>query len=122
MMERLYQLFIAPRQHDEDIRNREVVLNVLLAGTLAMLIFAVLLLLFSWLVLDYPYAELRSVWVAASAAMVGGLYWMSRSGRYRVAAFFLVGLYALMAGGVIYRWGINIPTGELLTGLVIVLA
>ena len=29
-----YTIFFAPRQKDEDIRNREVVLNVLLAGTL----------------------------------------------------------------------------------------
>ncbi len=121
MIQRLYNLLIAPRQQDEDIRNREIVLNVLLTGTLFMLLLALLLLLFVWLG-QHSIAGLRTIPLVGALATVGGLYVLSRRGFYRIAAFFLVGLYSLMAAGVILRWGITIPTGELLTGLVIVLA
>ncbi|HSW66258.1 MAG TPA: HAMP domain-containing sensor histidine kinase [Bacillota bacterium] len=122
MIKRLLHLLIAPRQQDEDIRNREIVLNMLLAGTLLMLALAFCLLLFHWLVQHYQIAATRSLSVLGALLMVGVLYTLSRRGYYRIAAFVLVGLYSLMAAAVIYQWGITIPTGELLMGLVIVLA
>lgn len=122
MFQKLYTLFIAPRQPDEDTRNREIVLNVLLAGTLLVLLLALPLLLVSYLGLHHTYVAPRIGMIVAVIAGVGLLYRLSRAGRFKIAAYLLVGLYFLLASFSVYRWGINIPSGILLYGLVIVLA
>jgi signal transduction histidine kinase len=119
---RLYRFFIAPKQRSEDIRNREVVLNVLLSGTLLMLLAALPLSVISLVVLRHHYALSGVLSVLVATALVSVLFALSRSGHYRVAAFILVGIYFLLATMVVYRWGITIPVGVLLNGLVIVLA
>ncbi len=119
---RFYNLFIAPRQTNEDMRNREVVLNVLLTGTLGMLGLVFLLLLFSWTVAGYHYVLSRLLLVLPIVAIVGSLYGLSRRGYYRTAASYLVAIYFLLAAAMVYRWGVTLPTAELLNGLVIVLA
>ena len=122
MLHRLYNVFIAPRQHDQDIRNRELVLNVLLAGTLVMLGLFFLLILFNLAALHYRYVLARLILLAPIIALTGALYTISRRGHYRVAAFTLVGIYFLLASGMVYHWGVTLPIPELLNGLTIVLA
>ncbi|HSX33256.1 MAG TPA: HAMP domain-containing sensor histidine kinase [Candidatus Saccharimonadales bacterium] len=122
MTGRLYNLFIAPKQTDEDTRNREIVLNVLLAGTVIMLLLALPMALFSFLVLDHRYALMGVISVVVSLFAVAGLYALARAGYYRLAACLLVGIYFLLAFDVVYKWGVTIPAGVLLNGFVIVLA
>jgi signal transduction histidine kinase len=122
MGSRLYRLFIEPRQHDADIRNREIVLNMLLASTLGLLLLAVLLLAVLWVGFKDPNVSATTIGIALAAVFVGSLYRLSRFGYYRLAAALLVGLYFLLATAVVYFWGIATPAGPLLYGLVIVLA
>lgn len=122
MLQRLYRIFIEPTQRDADTRNRELVLNVLLAGTLLLLGLTLLLYLGTWLFLDYKYVGGRSVGIIVAALFIALLYRLSRHGHYRLAASLLVGLYLFLASAVVARWGIFTPTGILLYGLVIVLA
>jgi signal transduction histidine kinase len=122
MLERLYTIFIAPRQRDRDMRSREVVLNALLAGTLLVLASALLLMVFDYMVLGYTYLAGRTVGIAVAGAFIGFLYWLSRTGRFRISSALLISLYMLLATLVAYRWGIVTPTAVLLYGLVIVLS
>lgn len=121
MWQRIYKQFIAPRQEDEDARNREFVLNVLLSGTLVITSLSFLLLLSSILLFGNDVA-LRIVSVAGMLAIVSGLYALSRSGHFYPAAYILTGLYLLVATLVAQRWGITMPVAILLFGLVIVLS
>lgn len=118
----IYDLLIAPRHRDEDIRNREIVLNVLLTGTLFITLLGLLLLIAEIFILQDAYLLTRTLLVAGVAAFVGGLSILSRRGWHRVAASMLVGVYFLLATALAYHWGINIPVGALLYGLVVVLA
>ncbi len=119
---KLYHLIIAPRQRDVDLRNRELVLNVLLAGTLAILLATFFILVGLFLVKHEGYMGPRALALLAVLAFVGGLYGMSRLGRHKIPSFLLVGVYFLLATTLVSQWGINIPTGILLFGLVIVLS
>lgn len=125
MLRKIYTLFIAPRQQHEDTRNRELVLNVLLFSTLTIILLSLPLFLHAYLILHEDFAIGRMLWVLTILAFVGSLYGLSRSGRYRryrIAAFLLLAVYFLLASVVIFEWGVTVPVGILLFGLVIVLA
>lgn len=117
----IYSLFLAPRQKDEDVRNREVVLNVLLAGTLAILGLAELVIVSNY-ISGLTFLLPRAAALAVVFLLVLSIYWMSRRGWYRLAAWLLVGIYLMLALGVGLVWSISLPSAVLLYGLAVVLA
>lgn len=117
----VYTSFFAPRQQDEDIRNRELVLNVLLAGTLVILALAVLVIIGSYL-WGRTFVLPRGVALSIVFLFVFGIYRLSRVGRFRLAAWLLVGTYISLAAAVGAIWSIALPSAVLLYGLVVVLA
>jgi len=122
MSHRLYRIFIEPRQYDADIRNREIVLNMLLASTLGLLGLAFVLLVVLWVGFNDHDVSATTAGIGLAALFVGSLYRLSRTGHYRSAATLLVCLYFLLATAVATFWGVATPAGPLLYGLVIVLA
>lgn len=116
----LYKRFIAPRQEDEDTRNREFVLNVILAGTSLVTVLSFLLLLLSLALGNHVIMRFGAV--VAMGMIIGGIYYLSRSGRFRAAAYVVVALYSLVAILVGLSWGVSMPVTVVLFGLVIVLA
>lgn len=119
MLHRLYTYFIEPRQKDEDLRNRELVLNVLLVGTLVLLLSTVLLLVLSYFGFHHRYVLVRMEGVTAALVATWWIYFLSRSGRQQIAAWLLIGIYLLIATSVAWRWGVTIPSAALLFGVVI---
>lgn len=121
VLHRLYAFFIEPHQRDEDLRNREFVLNILLLGTLILLSCGVLLLLISYTIFGNTYVLGRMLGVSIALVATWWIYFLSRSGWHYSAAWLLVGMYMLLATAVAWRWGVNIPSAVLLFGLVIML-
>jgi len=119
-MGRLYTRLIEPQQRSEDLRNRELVLNVLVTGTIGVFFAAFALLILSLSV--HPYVLTRVILVGIGLTIALGIYRLSRIGQYRSAAYLLIGLYGGIATGVAYRWGITIPAAMLLYGMVLVLS
>lgn len=117
----LYQALIEPRHTDEDIRNREIVLNALLASMSFILVCALLVLAFRIITGD-TFLATRAVSVFATALLVGSLLFLSRRGWHRTASSLLILIDFLLASVLVYEWGIGVPTAILLYGLVIVLA
>lgn len=116
-----YTVFFAPRQKDEDIRNREVVLNVLLAGTLLILGLALLVIVGNY-ARGLTFLAPRGVALGLVFLLVLGIYRLSRRGQYKTAAWLLVGIYVLLAASVGLVWSISLPSAVLLYGLVVVLS
>lgn len=121
MMSRFYKRFIESRQRTEDLRNRELVLNVLVTGTIIAFVAALLLLLGS-LSAHHEFVLLRTLVVVLGLLVTLGIYRLSRTGDYRSAAYLFIGLYSAIAAGVAYRWGVTMPHATLLYGLVLVLS
>jgi signal transduction histidine kinase len=121
MFKRLYTYFIAPRQKDEDARNRELVLNVLLLGTLVLLGCGVFLLVIAYFFFGHTYVLPRMAAIFAALVATWWMYFMSRSGSNRMAARFLILIYLLIATAVSWRWGVTLPSAAVLFGLVIML-
>lgn len=121
MLYTLYKTFIEPRQHDEDLRNREIVLNILLAGTVTILLLALVMLCIGYITGD-TYLGIRILMLSAALVFVGGMYRLARLQQYYLTACLLLAIYFVMATGVAMSWGLIMPTGVLLYGLLIVLA
>jgi signal transduction histidine kinase len=119
MFKRFYTYFVAPRQKDEDARNRELVLNVLLLGTLVLLGCGVFLLLIAYFFFGHTYVLPRMAGIFGALAATWWIYFMSRSGWNRMAARLLILIYLLLATAVAWRWGITLPSAVMLFGLVI---
>jgi signal transduction histidine kinase len=119
---RLYDAYIAPRQRAPDAQNRELVLNVLLVSSLLLLSVLSFLLIISYAALQHAYVLNRIAVCLGALLVIAVFYSLSRRNHYRLAAYGLVLLYYLMATVLIVSWGIILPLGELLCGLVIVLS
>lgn len=117
----IYRLFFAPRQRDEDIRNREIVLNVLLAGTLLILSLAIVVIVGNY-ISGRTFVVPRAAALVLVFLLVLGIYRLSRRGQYTLSAWLLVTVYLLLATGVGLAWSISLPSAVLLYGLVVVLA
>src|SRR6476646_340711 len=86
MLHKLYTRFIQPRQKNEDLRNREFILNVLLAGTLSLMLAAIVILLYSYAILHNTYVLARLLGIAGAFGVTWWIYFLSRSGWRRAAA------------------------------------
>src|SRR3982751_990935 len=118
---KLYRIFIAPRQQDEQTRNREIVSNIVLVGTIGLMAVLLLLLLVSFAALGNSYV-LGRIGVCGGAFLYLGItYWLSRTRHYSAAAYLLVIFYGVLATGILRQWGINTPLGVLMMGVFIVL-
>lgn len=117
----IYTLTLAPRQKDEDVRNREIVLNVLLAGTLSIVGLAELVIVSNYLN-GLTFLWPRVLALAGIFLLVLCIYWISRRGWYRLAAWLLVGIYFVLALSAGVLWSISLPSTVLLYGVVVVLA
>ncbi|HUB93741.1 MAG TPA: ATP-binding protein [Verrucomicrobiae bacterium] len=119
-MNNLYKRFIEPRQSSEDLRNRELVLNILVTGTIAAFFVAFCILLAN--LPTYHYVFGRTIIVGIGLLIAFGILRLSRIGHYTLAALLLIALYGAVGIGVIYVWGVTMPTGVLLFGLLITMA
>lgn len=117
---RLYRALIQPKQSDRQLRNREVVCNMLLLGTGGLMFCLFLLLLLSYTVANNTFVGGRIAVCVGAFAYLGGVYWLSRSGRSQAAAYLLVLFYLVLALGSVWVRGIDVPFSILLLGIVIV--
>ena len=122
MLHRLYSFLIEPRQKDEDLRNREYVLNVLTAGTAILLLCGIIALSINYLALEHYYVLGQMAGIAATFAGVCAVFGLSRSGRHLLAARLLVAIYLVLASSVAWRWGVILPSAVLLFALVIMVS
>ena len=119
---RLYRALIAPRQPDEDKKNRELVLNFLLAGTLLIVLLAFAQFVLAITIGGEQFLVPRMLIVLAFGVFIGTLMWLSRKGWHKTASLLLVLIYFCLATALVFLWSIYLPIGGLLFSLVVVLA
>lgn len=119
---RLYNLLIKPRQSLQNLRNREIVLNIVLVGTGLLMSALLVLLLISLFSLGNTQVVGRIIVAVGGVLFIAWLLWLSRRLHYRTAAYLLTLFYLLLAGGSVFAWGIGNSFGILLLGMVIILA
>jgi signal transduction histidine kinase len=116
----IYKKFVASHIKDSDQRNREIVLNALLLCTFVLLALFLVALLVIGIWNNFHWGQIAAT--AAVLAFIGILYYLARTGRFRLTALLLVALYFFLGAAVIVYWGLFATSGILLFGLAVVLA
>jgi signal transduction histidine kinase len=120
MLQKLYDRYIAPRDKDEDARNRELVLNILLVGAFISMLLALTSLIQRQVVGEGEKLP-TIVSVLIMLAVTGGIYALSRNGRHKLAGFSFILLYFLIAIGASLTWGLTMPANIGLFSFIVVL-
>jgi signal transduction histidine kinase len=106
----------------ENLRRRATVLIALLVSTIVILILAFFSVVLSFATDATPVHVLRLIAIAAVLLFAWGLYISLRRGRYVVAAYGVIGIYAALATVMAFQWGINLQAVSLLYCIVIVIS
>ena len=117
-----YAFFLAPKSTDEDDRRREYILNVVLVGSLAMLAFFELLVIYYSFSKGASYNEVPlSVFSEIFFAFVC-LFILSRRGCHELVSYLLVVGYLISDGYAAYQWGIDLHIVVLSYALIVLMA
>lgn len=110
-------------QPDEDSKNRALVFACIFLGTLALFIIVTSLLFLSYAVLGNGYVGPRLLVAGLSTLFLFGIGAVARKYKiYQVAAWVLITFYSAVAITILVQWGINLPFGIVLMGLVIIVS
>ncbi len=122
MLERPYRQLIEPKSSTPDSRNRELVLNCLLLGTILLATLALLNTIISLVFFDYQFLATRIIAIIAVLVFLISLYGIVRKGFRAVGAVILIGVFFLIAAYLAYYWGTVTPTAVLMFGFSIIMA
>jgi len=121
-MTSFYKKFIKPAASNS-YKEREVVLNYLLLGIIGLSLAALIDTLLELDLTRTHYLLSRIFIILVSILLVGGLYMWSRRRQHQLAvASILVAAITLAVSLMFFRWGILLPTGILMSSLVVVTA
>jgi len=117
-----FNFFQFRQPQDYTLRNCEVICSVSLCGTYALTTAILTLLGISYATEPTLQTAYLALLCVGALAYVIVAHWLKRTGNHVATAYMIVAFYLSLACGIIFEWGINLPIGTLLLGLVIVLA
>src|SRR5579862_5803880 len=104
---------VEPRSTNDGLQRPEFILNVLLAGSTALSIAALLLVVVGSFSLGSQYSGETPLLATLPVAMFAGLWILSRMGFFLQSAYMLVATLLLFAFYTLVTWGIGLPEGLL---------
>jgi signal transduction histidine kinase len=107
---------------DEEKRRREYILNIILIGSIVMLVILDAIVLFHSLHGGANYHDIPFETFSALPAFFIFLYVLSRRGFSTVASYLLVAIYLVSNSYAAYRWGIGMQTVLIAYALIIITA
>src|SRR5215216_6268204 len=102
LLQSAYNSLIAPRASDEDGRRREFILNVLLVGSLILVVTACLIVWLNFLFLGTN--TLPGVYALTILMWFVTMFVLSRRGGYVASAYMLIGTFGLLAFYSLAKW------------------
>lgn len=111
-----------PEKSRNTLRNDRVICNVVLAGTYLIITVIIVLMLVSFAIGSSSYTFNKLLVGGAALFYVAIANILLRLSYRRIAAYMLAAFYLVLASGVVWCWGINVPIGGLMFALAIVMA
>lgn len=107
---------------DEDLLRRKGILDIILIGSVVMLVILDAFVFNHSLRDGAADPEISFAAFSVLPAFFIFLYILSRRGFHEIASYFLIAAYLLSDSYAAYRWGINMPTALIAYALIIVMA
>lgn len=121
MVWRVYQRLLGPKAVDEDIRRKELILNILLLGVIILAAVLLLVVTVKQLLLGATYQGMSPLLVFVIMAVFICLLVVSRLGWRAQVAYIFVALFFLLTSWLVIKWGVMLSQGILAYSLVIVM-
>jgi signal transduction histidine kinase len=121
-MNRFSVFFLEPKSVGEDDRRREYILNVVLVGSIVMLVFFGALILYYSLTEGVNYNGVSFATLLCTFAFSVFLFILSRCGFFGLISYLLVVAYLLGDVYAAYQWGIDLHIVVLGYALIVLLA
>jgi len=118
----LYEKLIKPRSPSEDTQRQEFILNILLVASIAFALLNLLIILYSFVVLDKQMHASSGYIIRFLLLFFCFLLFLSRRGMFRASAIALVFLYFIPICYALSVWGADLPQGLLALALVLVMS
>lgn len=109
-------------QSQDNPHNRPAIYNVMLFGTLLVVVVITILLGIRYSMNPNVQVLGRLGVCTVALLYIVASYLLLRRNHYRSVAYLILLFYTVLASGIVWRWGINTPIAPLMFGLVIVLA
>lgn len=123
MFESLRHTLLEPKSIDEDARRREYILNIILVGSIVMLVVLDGVVWYDLMFSAMPSGTILSFSTfSLFPAFFLFLYALSRRGFFVVASYLLIIVYFIGNTYSSYRWGVDVPTSLVGFALLIIIA
>jgi signal transduction histidine kinase len=116
------QMIINPHSTDEDSRRREFILNIILVGSIVLLLFLDATVIRHAIALGSRYVGISPIAFSLIPLFFMFLLFLSRRGFFVIASYLLIATYLLTITYTVIRWGVYVPTPLLGYALIIVMA
>ncbi|MFC1644547.1 ATP-binding protein [Patescibacteria group bacterium] len=117
----LFCFLFKARSKTEDLRRREFILNVLLAGTILLTATFSIFVLYYWLT-DSSYRGVSVIIITSILLVFISLYALSRIGWIILSSYLLITIYFISVTYTAYVWGVDLPQVLLTYAMIIVVA
>lgn len=121
-LRKLYTALVAPRSANAEDQSREITLNILLLGTLALAFSALAVVTVNLFFQGHAYNNARFAVCLVVTLFFWSLYMLSRKGHLKIPSYLFVLTYFMIFVGMVLAWGIQIPQGILIAAFVIILS
>jgi signal transduction histidine kinase len=118
----LYAKLIEPRAKDEDARRREYILNVILAGSIAMLVLLDASIVYHAIGMGSHYKDVSPIAFSLIPLFFIFLHVLSRRGFFVPASYLMIGAYFVSVSYAVCRYGVYLPTALLGYAMIIVIS
>lgn len=105
----LYGALILPKSQSEDDRRKERILNIILSGTLALLMLLGISIVISYIHPHGTYSGVPPVIFALIIGFFAALLYLSRKGFPEISSSLLVGAYFGITVACVYHWSFVLP-------------
>lgn len=122
MWHKLYQKLIEPKSRREDDRRREYVLNILLLGSIGLVLAATAVAGANAISSGDAYGGVSLIILLAVTLSLISIYGFSRLRFSRVAAYLFIAFFFILGTYPTFIWGIQLPQAILIYSLVTVMA
>lgn len=120
-IKRFFKKIISPKSEDEDSRRQEYIFNIIAFGSIVLLIIANGISIIESIALE-KYRGMSPYITLAILAWFVFLFYLSRRGRFRLASYFLLSAFFLLATYAAFTWGVEIQVALLFFVLIIVMS
>jgi len=112
--------FLSPKSSDEDLRRRELILNILLLFSIGAFLLLNLIRLFDFFTHEND-RGLPLIYTLGILIFFCFLWWLTKQGKIRAASWLLILTYSAPLIYSFVAWGADLPAALLLTVLIIIL-